>query len=104
LNLFVDILNFAGIILDSLVASAIGSGVCSVGICCAHDFLQQLHYSMHFQSSFIGAIAIGDLIRTTLGPKGMVSHFILVTEVFSFNAHYSLMSYSASWLYMIMII
>ena len=26
-----------------------------------------------FQSSFVGAIAIGDLIKSTLGPKGMVS-------------------------------
>ena len=26
-----------------------------------------------FQSSFVGAIAISDLIKTTLGPKGMVS-------------------------------
>ena len=25
------------------------------------------------QSSFVGAIAIGDLVKTTLGPKGMVS-------------------------------
>lgn len=24
-------------------------------------------------SSFVGAIAIGDLVKTTLGPKGMVS-------------------------------
>ena len=24
------------------------------------------------QSSFVGAIAIGDLIKSTLGPKGMV--------------------------------
>jgi T-complex protein 1 subunit beta len=27
-------------------------------------------------SSFVGAIAIGDLIKTTLGPKGMVIIFI----------------------------
>jgi hypothetical protein len=26
-----------------------------------------------FQSSFVGAIAIGDLVKSTLGPKGMVS-------------------------------
>ena len=33
-----------------------------------------LHRSrLHLQSSFVGAIAIGDLIKTTLGPKGMVS-------------------------------
>lgn len=25
------------------------------------------------QSSFVGAIAIGDLVKSTLGPKGMVS-------------------------------
>lgn len=28
-------------------------------------------------SSFVGATAIGDLIKTTLGPKGMVSFFDL---------------------------
>jgi hypothetical protein len=27
------------------------------------------------QASFIGAIAIADLVKTTLGPKGMVSSF-----------------------------
>ena len=26
----------------------------------------------HCQSAFVGAIAIGDLIKSTLGPKGMV--------------------------------
>lgn len=26
------------------------------------------------QSSFVGAIAIGDLVKSTLGPKGMVGH------------------------------
>jgi hypothetical protein len=35
-----------------------------------------------FQSSFIGAIAIGDLIRTTLGPKGMVSYFFMMLGIF----------------------
>lgn len=25
------------------------------------------------QSSFVGAIAVGDLVKSTLGPKGMVS-------------------------------
>jgi len=25
----------------------------------------------HLQSSFVGAIAIGDLVKSTLGPKGM---------------------------------
>uniref|UniRef100_A0A8B9UEK8 T-complex protein 1 subunit beta n=1 Tax=Anas zonorhyncha TaxID=75864 RepID=A0A8B9UEK8_9AVES len=28
-------------------------------------------YSLSFQSSFVGAIAIGDLVKSTLGPKGM---------------------------------
>lgn len=28
-------------------------------------------------SSFVGAIAIGDLVKSTLGPKGMVSTFNL---------------------------
>lgn len=27
-------------------------------------------------SSFVGAIAIGDLVKSTLGPKGMVSSYI----------------------------
>ena len=31
------------------------------------------HHPVCVQSSFVGAIAIGDLIRSTLGPKGMVS-------------------------------
>ena len=31
------------------------------------------------QSSFIGAIAIGDLVKSTLGPKGMVSSDSTVT-------------------------
>lgn len=29
--------------------------------------------SLFMQSSFVGATAIGDLIKSTLGPKGMVS-------------------------------
>lgn len=28
--------------------------------------------SLLFQASFIGAMAIADLVKTTLGPKGMV--------------------------------
>ena len=28
------------------------------------------------QSSFVGAIAIGDLVKSTLGPKGMVSTLV----------------------------
>ncbi len=28
---------------------------------------------MHLQAAFIGAMAIADLVKTTLGPKGMVS-------------------------------
>lgn len=27
---------------------------------------------LSLQSSFVGAIAIGDLVKSTLGPKGMV--------------------------------
>ena len=30
------------------------------------------------QSSFVGAIAIGDLVKTTLGPKGMVKRFLVL--------------------------
>lgn len=43
------------------------------------------------QSSFIGAIAIGDLVKSTLGPKGMVGGLtaqIVIFEVrFSFPSH-----------------
>lgn len=35
-------------------------------------FIYLLHFHFVFQSSFVGAIAIGDLIKSTLGPKGMV--------------------------------
>ena len=28
------------------------------------------------QSSFVGAMAIADLVKTTLGPKGMVRSFL----------------------------
>lgn len=28
--------------------------------------------SPYFQASFVGAMAIADLVKTTLGPKGMV--------------------------------
>lgn len=28
------------------------------------------------QASFIGAIAIADLVKTTLGPKGMVCNLV----------------------------
>lgn len=35
--------------------------------------LQQNHIVTYiYQSSFIGAIAVGDLVKSTLGPKGMV--------------------------------
>ena len=34
---------------------------------------------LYFQSSFIGAIAIGDLIKSTLGPKGMVKYCYIFT-------------------------
>lgn len=30
------------------------------------------------QSSFVGAIAVGDLVKSTLGPKGMVSVILSV--------------------------
>ena len=37
---------------------------------------QQIVYNFfaYFQSSFVGAIAIGDLVKSTLGPKGMVKY------------------------------
>jgi len=38
---------------------------------------------VYTQSSFVGAIAIGDLIRSTLGPKGMVSFLYRLAAVFS---------------------
>ena len=31
--------------------------------------------SMILQASFVGAMAIADLVKTTLGPKGMVCFF-----------------------------
>lgn len=38
---------------------------------------------LYFQSSFVGAIAIGDLIKSTLGPKGMVKISIyIITYLF----------------------
>ena len=40
--------------------------VCVCGCVAAFDSLQ---------SSFIGAIAVGDLVKSTLGPKGMVRMF-----------------------------
>ena len=33
-------------------------------------------------SSFVGAIAIGDLVKSTLGPKGLVSFYL-----FPFESH-----------------
>lgn len=38
---------------------------------CAHCTSPSPHFSPHAQSSFVGAIAIGDLVKSTLGPKGM---------------------------------
>lgn len=35
-------------------------------LCCSYK-----GFVLLFQSSFIGAIAIGDLVKSTLGPKGM---------------------------------
>lgn len=39
----------------------------------------QAHTSLGLspQSSFVGAIAIGDLVKSTLGPKGMVSYLFV---------------------------
>uniref|UniRef100_A0A8C9FUJ3 Uncharacterized protein n=1 Tax=Pavo cristatus TaxID=9049 RepID=A0A8C9FUJ3_PAVCR len=34
-------------------------------------------YLLSLQSSFVGAIAIGDLVKSTLGPKGMAKCKIL---------------------------
>ena len=39
------------------------------------------NFNFFFQSSFVGAIAIGDLIKSTLGPKGMVSNIVLVIQI-----------------------
>jgi chaperonin GroEL (HSP60 family) len=33
----------------------------------------EIGFDKFLQSSFVGAIAIGDLVKSTLGPKGMVS-------------------------------
>lgn len=39
-------------------------------------------------SSFIGAIAVADLVKTTLGPKGMVYTIIHSLIFFIVNFHY----------------
>ena len=36
----------------------------------------------HAQSSFVGAIAIGELVKSTLGPKGMVRVYLIQFMVF----------------------
>lgn len=45
------------------------------------------------QSSFVGAIAIGDLVKSTLGPKGMVGHVNLsswlLNVLWMFDWHHS---------------
>lgn len=33
--------------------------------------------SLNWQAAFIGAMAIADLVKTTLGPKGMVCSLVL---------------------------
>lgn len=50
-------------------------------------WLNKIHFSMlqyqaridyySLQASFVGAMAIADLVKTTLGPKGMVIFFLL---------------------------
>ena len=51
--------------------------VLSAFLCSLHLYFSFCNFVCHHpvcvQSSFVGAIAIGDLIRSTLGPKGMVS-------------------------------
>lgn len=42
---------------------------------------------LYFQSSFVGAIAIGDLIKSTLGPKGMVKYLYYCNLLF-FYCHW----------------
>ena len=37
----------------------------------SYDSKKYISFYICFQSSFVGAIAIGDLIKSTLGPKGM---------------------------------
>jgi hypothetical protein len=40
---------------------------------CHFEFgLQFFLYICSLQASFVGAMAIADLVKTTLGPKGMV--------------------------------
>lgn len=46
-------------------------------------------FLLSLQSSFVGAIAIGDLVKSTLGPKGMVGpgDTLLINDCF--NSHLS---------------
>ena len=50
--------------------------LCIVVVLCSAGLSNVANYSLFVvtQSSFVGAIAIGDLIKSTLGPKGMVRH------------------------------
>jgi chaperonin GroEL (HSP60 family) len=42
-----------------------------------HDWYA-LIVSEKFQSTFVGAMAIADLVKTTLGPKGMVNNQLII--------------------------
>ena len=46
---------------------------------CESSFLLIIIRVALFKASFIGAMAIADLVKTTLGPKGMVN-LILVSD------------------------
>ena len=37
-----------------------------------HNSISRSRGLAHTQASFVGAMAIADLVKTTLGPKGMV--------------------------------
>ncbi len=39
-------------------------------------------------SSFVGAIAVADLVKSTLGPKGMVSHKKIQINILSYRTKF----------------
>ena len=39
---------------------------------CLYLLFKNIFQIIIYKTSFVGAIAVGDLVKTTLGPKGMV--------------------------------
>lgn len=52
---------------------------------CRYCFIFLIYTIFCLQSSFIGAVAIGDLVKSTLGPKGMVR----CKFIFGINVNYT---------------